>query len=302
MNNKYFTIVVLFICLLVLCSSFSLALKAEFTVSLDDYSIENIFTYEFTLFDEYALSDDFLHSTEIGTYMVFQNIGDVGFFVLKETNIFDLYNFVEPLLLVFETSQGDFLISHEINFCNNNAVCEPFSPNNSSEILLAESHFTCPNDCPLDVPDNYCVAKVDEICDPDCLGEDVDCVNFNQERFSFLYDEGILEEFNTQQINKEEELSKDIFFEDHMEKSLPVMNFFKEYFLRIVIVLLLLVCIFFIGIHTRSINKATSQKNMQLKRYVLSLKEQGYSDEIIKQTLEKNQYSQKMIRELFKVK
>lgn len=49
--------------------------------------------------------------------------------------------------------------------CNENGVCEE-----------EENYLSCPTDCPLEKKDNYCLARVDKVCDLDCAeGIDLDC-------------------------------------------------------------------------------------------------------------------------------
>ena len=43
---------------------------------------------------------------------------------------------------------------------------------------ITETHYTCPEDCPSGGLDNYCDKTEDDICDPDCFGQDPDCEGY----------------------------------------------------------------------------------------------------------------------------
>ena len=43
---------------------------------------------------------------------------------------------------------------------------------------IAETHYTCPNDCASGSQDNYCDKVKDNICDPDCNNQDPDCEGY----------------------------------------------------------------------------------------------------------------------------
>jgi len=60
---------------------------------------------------------------------------------------------------------NDLIWSRDLDFCNHDGSCGP-----------AETHETCPKDCPLTVKDTVCTPVQDSVCDPDCLpGIDPDC-------------------------------------------------------------------------------------------------------------------------------
>jgi len=63
------------------------------------------------------------------------------------------------------------IISLEINFCDNDNVCEPC---NSVNCNNAENYLTC-NDCSSGSQDGFCDLKKDNVCDPDCDGIESDC-------------------------------------------------------------------------------------------------------------------------------
>lgn len=63
------------------------------------------------------------------------------------------------------------IISKSVNFCNNNGICEPCRSGNCE---LIENVLTC-SDCESGGQDYYCDLYRDNICDPDCRGEEVDC-------------------------------------------------------------------------------------------------------------------------------
>lgn len=61
---------------------------------------------------------------------------------------------------------------YPITFCNNNGVCEPCDNGHCS---LIENALSCPNDCHSGSSDNYCDLVQDGICDSDCEYYDFDC-------------------------------------------------------------------------------------------------------------------------------
>ena len=54
----------------------------------------------------------------------------------------------------------------DADICNKNGVCE----------LGIENYLNCPEDCSSGLEDGYCNALEDGVCDPDCEGNDPDCV------------------------------------------------------------------------------------------------------------------------------
>jgi PKD repeat protein len=57
------------------------------------------------------------------------------------------------------------IFSKELDFCNNNGVCDS-----------TETNPSCPRDCPVTVRDSICINVRDGLCDPDCNeGVDFDC-------------------------------------------------------------------------------------------------------------------------------
>ena len=67
---------------------------------------------------------------------------------------------------------SNFVYKKEINYCNSNGICEPCE---SEKCDISENALTC-NDCSNIESDLLCNPVLDEICDPDCVYEDKDCV------------------------------------------------------------------------------------------------------------------------------
>jgi len=65
------------------------------------------------------------------------------------------------------TESGKKTAEKEINFCNNNGICEPC---NDARCLSAENALLCA-DCGHNSDDNFCDLKKDGICDPDCVAK-----------------------------------------------------------------------------------------------------------------------------------
>jgi hypothetical protein len=97
----------------------------------------------------------------------------VNFFILSDppmpTNKSELTIKIpyDPNMKFLEVRKGDkLLLSKEISLCNNNGICE----------TDFENFLSCPQDCPLDKNDSYCLKEADGICDKDCFeGVDPDC-------------------------------------------------------------------------------------------------------------------------------
>ena len=65
---------------------------------------------------------------------------------------------------------GEVFVEREINFCNDNDICEPCD---DAGCLLAENVLVC-SDCSYNSDDNFCDLSKDGSCDPDCTAQ-YDC-------------------------------------------------------------------------------------------------------------------------------
>jgi hypothetical protein len=85
-------------------------------------------------------------------------------------------------------SSDSLVAEHELNFCNNNNVCEPCTGN---LCRIMENHITC-SDCSSGSADGFCDTVADGICDPDCDFDtaDPDCI-------SLCYENCSAEEYST---------------------------------------------------------------------------------------------------------
>jgi hypothetical protein len=64
-----------------------------------------------------------------------------------------------------ENNEKLLLVDMRDILCNKDGNC-----NNNENVL------SCPEDCSAEQPDNYCLALIDNVCDPDCVaGVDPDC-------------------------------------------------------------------------------------------------------------------------------
>jgi hypothetical protein len=76
------------------------------------------------------------------------------------------------------------IIEKEINFCNNNNICESCKEDCfKSSMINYENSLTCPTDCKTGEEDNYCDLVQDDKCDPDCNNIDNDCNSCNTPEF-----------------------------------------------------------------------------------------------------------------------
>jgi hypothetical protein len=89
---------------------------------------------------------------------------------LADQMIFSVYEGNNVSRIELRRVEGS-VISRAISTCNNNNICEPCL---EADCVLAENSFSC-SDCAQSGLDGYCELKEDNICDPDCDGEESDC-------------------------------------------------------------------------------------------------------------------------------
>lgn len=71
----------------------------------------------------------------------------------------------EEAVKIVLTHNDNVIFEEELNFCNNNDVCDS-----------TENHHSCSQDCVSGSGDGYCDGIHDAVCDPDCaVGIDLDC-------------------------------------------------------------------------------------------------------------------------------
>ncbi len=71
----------------------------------------------------------------------------------------------EAEFVSIEGSEGEIARFNLSQLCNSDKSCQ-----------ATENYLSCPEDCPLNEKDNYCLPLSDKICDPDCIkGIDPDC-------------------------------------------------------------------------------------------------------------------------------
>ncbi len=95
--------------------------------------------------------------------------------VTNSTWFYDRVGYKDSMKSVQLYHNNSLIFSKEINFCNNNSICEPG---------FWENFYGCPGDCISYAHDNICNNAEDNGCDPDCLsGIDPDCTDLY---FSFV--------------------------------------------------------------------------------------------------------------------
>jgi len=96
------------------------------------------------------------------------DINIVDYMEQKRENFSSAYflPFLEEAEFVsIEGSEGEIARFNLGQLCNSDNSCQ-----------ATENYISCPEDCPLNEKDNYCLPLKDEICDPDCIeGIDLDC-------------------------------------------------------------------------------------------------------------------------------
>lgn len=135
-----------------------------------DVKLQNIFTIENTFWNDHYFYSGI---PTPGTHNL--QILDKEGQILYEKDIDPPVN--NPILFNNEFSHiilskdNNVVLERYITFCNNNGLCEPCE---SESCEIAESVLTC-SDCVTGSKDNYCDLYEDNICDPDCDNEDIDC-------------------------------------------------------------------------------------------------------------------------------
>ncbi|MFC1753078.1 hypothetical protein ACFL96_06745 [Thermoproteota archaeon] len=139
--------------------------------TVNPFTLESIDVVKDDFYHEYLLLEDMLGDTEY-TIRFEDDEGDaLAYDALKDHKTIMDYIDLRRTASIKIMKDEQVYFEQPLSFCNNNGICEPCRYLNCT---VAENSLSC-DDCSTGTNDNYCDLVQDDICDPDCEGEDSDC-------------------------------------------------------------------------------------------------------------------------------